>query len=82
MIYLICFRPSSNAYNKVMPVVADSKQDAVDIARRYYGESIASVVANNEVNKGFDTIPWGTEITYKEYDEHQTLLRTLTYPKL
>ena len=64
MSYFIKFRANSSAHDKLMPVNTQTKQEAVELARKRYGLSVDRVIGRNEAVVVFATIPFGSVVTY------------------
>lgn len=78
--YFITFRAESTAHNLLMPIEALSKQEAVDKAREYYGESVSGVISQNEADNTFKVIPFGSLVYWDELDTKRGTVRHV-YPK-
>lgn len=81
MLFFIQFNPNSTASDFLMPLEALSHQEAVDMARKFYGKSVQGVVSPNQINNIFSTIPWGSTVHFIEINEKQEPIHTLVYPK-
>lgn len=80
MLFYIQFNPTCTASDFLMPLEALSHQEAVDMARKFYGKSVQGVVSLNQINNIFHTIPWGSIVHYVELDDKQNPIFTLVYP--
>ena len=80
MLFFIKFNPTCTASDFLMPLEALSHQEAVDIARTFYGKSVQGIVSPNQINNVFSTIPWGSTVHYVELDDKQNPICTLVYP--
>lgn len=78
--YFITFRAESTAHNLLMPIEALSKQEAVDKAREFYGESVSGVISQNEADNTFKVIPFGSLVYWDELNTKRGTVRHV-YPK-
>lgn len=79
--YFIKFKPTCTAHDKIMPIDALSKQEAVDNARMFYDKAVHSILSINQLDSTYTTIPWGSTVHFIEMNEKQEPIHTLVYPK-